>query len=272
LPGINLTRYIKTRKNIILSTHEQNLQPIDWSRPVGIHCIDDRGYADSHQNLKLGGASSYGLAFDTYAARALVRDGRLEAEIPTGELAKVITKGLARYELLANLHHGCAAELGVPAIGHEIVSNGEPIFNEVNRILDGSVSESEFEQLQRFYAGLDHDTSLFRGVAVEAAHMESDGTHPAIGRSYLAHDDHSADTLRINTTTDTWHDAAGAYADGAPLYQYDLWAVPPIAERIDAIIPHDNVDGFALASVVRVVATSRLLPREHRKGVDIVRH
>jgi len=270
---MNLTRYIKTRKNIILSAHEQNLKRIDWSRPVGIHCIDDRGYEDAIQNIKPGGASSYGLAYDTYAARALARDGRFEAEMPTGELAKVITKGLTRYALLAHLHHGCAAELSAPAIGREIVANGEPIFNEVNRILDGNISESKFEQLQYFYAGLDRGVSLFRGVDVEAANMERDDTHPAIKRSHLAHDDHSANTLRVNTTTGTWHDAAGAYADGAPLYQYDSWAVPPIAEKIDAIIPHDNVDGFVIASVARVVATSRLLPRDkHRMGVDIVTH
>jgi hypothetical protein len=263
--------YKNSRKNIILSAHEQNLKRIDWSRPVGIHCIDDRGYEDAIQNVKPGGASSYGLAYDTYAARALARDGRLEAEMPTGELAKVITKGLARYALLANLHYGCAAELSAPAIGHEIVSNGEPIFNEVNRILDGDIGESKFEQLQRFYASLYNDTSLFRGVDIEAANMERDDTHPAIKRSHLAHGDHSADTLRVNTTIDTWHDAAGAYADGAPLYQYDSWAVRPIAEKIDAIIPHDNVDGFVIASVARVVATSRLLPRDkHRTGVDIV--
>lgn len=254
-----------------MSAYEQNLKHVDWSRPVGIHCIDDRGYEDAIQNIKLGGASSYGLAYDTYAARALARDGRLEAEMPTGELAKVITKGLARYALLANLHHECAAELYAPAIGREIVTNGEPIFNEANRILDGSISESKFEQLQRFYAGLDSDTALFRGVDVEAISMERDDSHPAIRRSRLAHGDHSADTLRVNTAPDTWHDAADAFANGSPLYQYDSWAVRPVAEKIDAIIPHDNVDGFVIASVARVVATSRLLPRdEHRTGVDII--
>jgi hypothetical protein len=256
-----------------LSAHEYNLKLIDWSRPVGIHCIDDRGYEDDMQNIKSGGASSYGLAYDTYAARALARDGRFEAEMPTGEVAKIITKGLARRALLASLHHECAAELNVLAIGREIVTNGELIFNEANRILDGSISESKFEQLQYFYAGLSRDTSLFRGVDTEAASMARDDSHPAIMRSHLAHDDHSADTLRINTTPNTWHDAADAYANGTPLYQYDSWAVPLIGEKIDAIIPHDNVDGFAIASVVRVVATSRLLPRDKgRTGVDIAIH
>lgn len=253
-----------------MSAPEKNLNLIDWSRPVGIHCIDDRGYVDAIQNVKVGGASSYGLAYDTYAARMLTQDGRFEAGMPTGELAKVITKGLTRSALLAVLHHGCAAELGVPAIGREIVTNGEPIYNEANHILDGTIRESTFEQLQYFYASLGRDTSLFRGVEAEAASMERDDVLPAIDRSHLAHDDHVADTLRVNTTADTWHDAASAYADGAPLYQYDSWAVRPIAEKIDAIIPHDNVDGFAIASVVRVVATSRLLPRDNRTGVDIV--
>ena len=193
--------------------------------------------------------------------------------MPTGELAKVITKGLARYALLANLHHGCAAELNVLAIGEEIVTNGEPIFNEANRILDGNISESKFEQLQYFYAGLSRGTSLFRGVNTEAASMERDDSHPAIMRSHLAHGNHSADTLRVNTIQGTWHDAADTYANGTPLYHYDGWVVPVVGEKINAIIPHDNVDGFVIASVVRLVATTRLLPRdEHSTGVDIITH
>lgn len=254
-----------------MSTLEQTLSTIDWSRPVGIHCIDDRGYKNADQNIKLGGASSYGLAYDTYVARSLSREGKFDAEMPVGELAKVITKGLARHALLASVHHECAAEANVLPIADEILTHGEPILHEVNRVMDGSVDESKFEQLQDFYARLRTDAMLFRGVEVEAASMGSDDAHPRINRSHLAHEDHVAQQLRVNTQADTWHDAPLAYANGRPLYQYDEWAVRPIAEKIDAFVPHDNVEGFALASVVRVVATSRLLPRDKtRSGVDII--
>lgn len=254
-----------------MSTLEHTLNTIDWSRPVGIHCIDDRGYKNADQNIKLGGASSYGLAYDMYAARALGREGKLDVEMPVGDLAKVITKGLARHALLASVHHECAAEANVLPIADEIIAHGEPILREVNRVMDGNVDESKFEQLQSFYAQLRTDAVLFRGVEAEAASMGSDADHPRIARSHLAHEDHVAQQLRINTQSDTWHDAPLAYANGQPLYQYDEWAIRPIAEKIDAFVPHDNVEGFALASVVRVVATSRLLPRDKkRSGVDIV--
>jgi hypothetical protein len=254
-----------------MKTIEQVSNVIDWSKPVGIHCIDDRGYKSADQNIKLGGASSYGLAYDTYAARALDRNGELDVDLSAGELAKVITKGLSRYALLACTHHGCAAEAGVSAVADQFTSSGESIFSETNRILDGSVSESEFEKLQHFYAQLASNEKLFRGVDIEAACMDTDGNQPMIERSRLAHEHHAATSLRINSKVDTWHDASTAYANGLPEYGYDIWALRPTAEKIDAIVPHDNVDGFALASVARVVATSRLLPRDStHSGIDIV--
>ncbi|MNQ03920.1 hypothetical protein D3C85_166250 [compost metagenome] len=254
-----------------MKTIEQVPNVIDWSRPVGVHCIDDRGYENSGQNIKLGGASSYGLAYDTYAARAIDRNGKLDVDLSAGELAKVITKGLSRYALLACTHHECAAEAGVGAVADQFTSNGESILRETNRILDGSVNESEFEKLQYFYAQLASNEKLFRGVDIEAVTMDTDGSHPMIERSRLAHEYHAATSLRINSKVDTWHDASTAYANGLPEYGYDIWALRPTAEKIDAIVPHDNIDGFALASVARVVATSRLLPRDStRSGIDIV--
>jgi hypothetical protein len=225
------------------------------------------------QNIKTGGAASHGLALDTYAARMLARDGQLEAEMPVGEAAKVITKGLAQDALLARLHALCAAEAYVAAIAREIVTNGGPILIAANDIFGGSIKELEFEMLQRFYARLVNDTSLFRGVDIEAASMERNDAHPAIVRSRLAHADHKAKTLRVNTTPDTWYDAAAAYANGDPSYGYDRWAMLGVAGKIDTILPHNNMGGFAVASAVRLAATSRLLPRdEHSKGVDIVIH
>ena len=252
-----------------MKTIEQAPNVIDWSKPVGIHCIDDRGYKNASQNIKPGGAASHGLAIDTYAARTIGRDGEMDVEMPIGKLAGVITKGLGRHGLFASIHHECAAEANVLPIADEIIIHGESILHEVNRVMDGSVDESQFKRLQAFYARLRTDTLLFRGVDLEAVAMENDG----VIRSHLAHEHHAAQQLRVNTQVNTWHDASHAYANGQPLYQLDEWALRPIAEKIDAVIPHDNVDGFVLAAVTRALATARLLPCDNtRSGVDVIRN
>jgi len=249
---------------------EQTFTPLDPSRPVGIDCIDDRGYEGSEQNIKLGGAASYGLAYDTYAARMLGGNS-IDGIPPVGEAAKVITKGLARHALLARLHHGCAAELNAMPIADEIILHGEEVYRGMNQVLDGSADESKFEQLQDFYRHLRRDTALFRGVDTEAACMEDNYDQSAIQRAYLAHEDHKATELVVNRQPDTWYDVARMHAAGDPRYAYDLWAVRPIAERIDTIMPHDSVEDFVFASVARVVATTRLLPRsQDQVGIDIV--
>lgn len=249
---------------------EQSFIPLDLHRPIGIDCIDDRGYDGLQQNIKLGGAASYGLAYDAYAARQLSGNG-IDTMPPIGEAAKVITKGLARHALLARLHYGCAAELNAMPVADEIILYGEEVHRDVNRVLDGSVDGSKFERLQEFYHNLRHDVGLFRGVDTEAACMEDNHDQSAIQRVHLAHEDHGATELVVNAQPDTWYDAAQAYAVGDPRYAYDLWAVRPIAERIDTIIPHDSVEDFVLASVARVVATARLLPRcQDQTGIDIV--
>ncbi len=246
------------------------ITPLDPLRPVGIDCIDDRGYEGLGQNIKLGGAASYGLAYDTYAARLLGGDS-IDTMPPVGEAAKVITKGLARHALFARLHYGCAAEASAMPVANEIVLHGEAIYRDVNRVLDGSADESKFEQLQAFYSRLSRDEALFRSVEAEAASMEDDSEQSAIERARLAHENHVATKLLVNNQTNTWYDAARGYESGDPHYAYDLWAVRPIAERIDTIMPHDSVEDFVLASVARVVATARLLPRtQTQTGVDIV--
>lgn len=255
-----------------MSAPEQQLKPIDYSLPIEIDCVDDQGYQNGKQNVKTA-ASPFGLSQDTSAARWLRSDGRFGAEIPVGPQAKVLTVGLGRFGLESTLHQNCGGEQGAQAIGDQIVNNGELILRKMNRILGGSVNESTFEQLQQFYARLYSDPLLYRGVDIEAATMTRADELPAIERSPLAHTDgHRASKIRVNTTPDTWFDAAEAYANGEPYYHYDLWAVEPIAEKIDTIIPHDNVEGFVIASVARIVATSRVLPNpdKNRTGIDIV--
>lgn len=250
---------------------EELVTPLDPLGPVGIDCIDDRGYEGLGQNIKLGGAASYGLAYDTYAARSLGGDS-IDAMPPVGEAAKVITKGLARHALFARLHYGCAAEASAIPVADEIILRGDAVYRDMNKVLDGSVDEAKFEQLQAFYSRLRHDEALFRGVEIEAASMEDDSEQSAIQRARLAHENHVATGLLVNERAGTWYDAARAYESGDPHYAYDLWAVRPIAERIDTIMPHDSVEDFVLASVARVVATAHLLPRtQTQAGVDIVR-
>ncbi len=255
-----------------MKTIEQTPNVIDWSKPVGIHCIDDRGHEGATQDIK-NAAGSYGYTLDTYAARAIGRDGKLDVYMPVGVGAKVVTKGLSRYALLGCIHEACAAEGGVLAIADQFATNGEFILNETNRLLDGSVKESTFEKLQGFHEQLSTDERLFRGVAIEAAAMDSDDDLPRIPRSRLLNAEHAATQLRINMQKDTWYDAATTYAQGKSEYNYDLWAVPLVAEKINTIIPHDNIEGFVIASVARTVAISRLLPRDHTAtGIDIAVH
>lgn len=244
-----------------MSAAEQFLMQVDPSLPVGIDCIDDRGYKTRRQNIKLGGAASYGLAYDLYAARTIA-GGSIDTARPIGETAKIITKGLTRYALLAQLHNNCAAELNVIPVADQIILHGETIYNGMNDVLDGSIDTAKFEQLQEIYRDLRDNATLFRGVEQEAASMEDNSDGLAIARSDLAHDKHLADpeVLIVNRKPGTWFDAAGAYAAGSPHYDYDLWAVPVVAERIDTIMPHDSVENFVLASAARVVATARLLP------------
>lgn len=250
------------------------LSELDLSIPVAIDCIDDRGLMNTGQNIKIG-AGAYGLAQDLHAARST---GSLEVgheSIPTlGETAKIITAYVGRYALFASVHEACAAEAGIVSVGQTIIERPSEVLQRANAIMQGDISTNQYEQVAEAYQRMlfDPATRVFRSTETEAACMDRSMKHRAITRKLLANELHMGGELQANHVKNTWFAAAAAYEAGESAYHVDQWVVPVLAETIDEVLPHDNVDGFVIASSIRHAATSLLLPYKgdcENPGLDI---
>lgn len=250
------------------------LYDIDSSSRLGLDCIDDRGLMaqnDVQQNIKTP-AGVYGLAQDLHIARLTKNPEAYEQEVqPLGESAKIIANRLG---MICCTHQVCAAEQGVLSIGRTIIEKPEQTLAIAKRIHGGDITDTEYETVANAYghilfSGL---TKAFRGAEREASCMDNKGLYVAIPRKPLANSDHVSTELYVNHRKGTWFDAVQAHRAGNARYHADQWAIPDVAEQVDDILPHDNVDGFVLASSIRLAATSQNLPYggdESRLGLDI---
>lgn len=247
---------------------------IDWSETLAIDCIDDRGLADSGQNIKIA-AGAYGLSQDLHVARSMrYPETQNESLHSLGEAAKIITAGLGRSALAASTHQMCAAEQGIITVGRTIIDRPDEVLSAAKQIIRGDITTNQYEQVSGAYDAMlfRPGTQVFRSVELEAECMDTNDRYRSIVRKLLANDLHVADGIQVNHVPYTWFDTAESYREGNATYHVDQWAIEPIAEIIDEVLPHDNINGFVLASSIRTAAVSLLLPRNGdtaKPGLDI---
>lgn len=267
---------------------------IDYSRRLGLECIDDRGlvafdeeglpFVD--QSIKTP-AGPYGLAQDQLVARLTASPKNatelglyLQNAVPLGRSAKIIAHQLGHSMIIASTHEACAAEEGIRTIAKTVVEKPDEILTDARTIHQGDITEEQYQTVAQAYglillSGLNR---IFRGEDKEARCMdgpEYGGFHEFpladIKRSKLANQAHLSKVFQTNHRKNTWFDTQKAYKED-PAYHADQWAVPMLAENIDLALPHDNIEGFIIANCIRTAATAHNLPREgdaEVTGLDI---
>ncbi|MBI3888986.1 hypothetical protein HY312_00195 [Candidatus Saccharibacteria bacterium] len=231
---------------------------------LAVECVDDRGYALRRDAVRIA-AGPFGLAKDTLAALSI--QGNKEARrVPVGVMAAYISHDLAASGFEARTHEKCAAELGAAVVARCITDEATAPETRLRAgvILGRDISDAEFSGAQRYYEQFS-DPSYYDSAEREEAHMHERG----VERSELAFENHAGATLISNHREGTIFQTQQAYAENAPFYAFDMWAMPRYTEAISHRLPATTAAIMA-STAIRHGGITQLLPNPNGgQGIDI---